>query len=237
MQINSAIRTLLNDSLIPNKYFYLEQLLRISDDYRSKVCLAYLYLGRDELNKADSIIQIINASDSSTASKGLLSLTLKKEYLGVDWPEVFKNPVDSTYIIELATDVNKGGSSNAQALSVYYCRKGVYNLIEGTSLTSNRISINDTLTAINGVNSEKKLFNLYPNPSSGDLSVVLTKTDESPIQFEVRDVKFNSLVFKKELNGETEFNLTLPEIAAGVYVAKIKFRSQPDLIKLFTVVK
>ena len=121
-----------------------------------------------------------------------------------------------------AWDFGDGTTSTLQNPSHTYAATGNYNValyIENSNKSWDEISRPITLSTMGLADNSKGLFQLYPNPTNGIVTISLAKS-ASKVNYQIIDYS-GKIVLEQELSDSQLFNVNVENLASGLYFIKI----------------
>jgi hypothetical protein len=121
-----------------------------------------------------------------------------------------------------AWDFGDGTTSTLQNPSHTYAATGNYNValyIENSNKSWDEISRPITLSTMGLADNTKELFQLYPNPTNGIVTISLAKS-ATKVNYQIIDYS-GKIVHEHELSDSQLFNVNVENLASGLYFIKI----------------
>lgn len=111
-------------------------------------------------------------------------------------------------------------------------RKGYYGLpnIANTSLSALTGSLCDTLTGIKELPQENFVMQIYPNPASEEINILLSKFISSG-EVKIMDITGREMR-SKNINHQNEIDFSMADLPAGIYFVQLKTQDG-NAVKIF----
>jgi iduronate 2-sulfatase len=140
---------------------------------------------------------------------------------------------------------NNVAIANAISSSFIATRTGTYKVTvtnsngcskqsKGVSVTNScgKFALNSKSSLFRSTEDSHKIF-LYPNPSKGDITVVVNSKHSGPVSFQVLDLRGKAIFSKTAalIKGNNTFHISLNGLVSGMYYLELKNNKEQNFVK------